>query len=150
MQKEDVKPNSQPASGTPADSGRLSITDPSNLVDPVTPAPIESPKPDSASNKGGVEGFIEEFKKEVDKINDHLPDSIVVHEDSPSSEEPGEKLVWEEKIENLTNEQLGPFTTELAAQLAERLAEKIAAKIDGDKLLILLKSELIAYVRKND
>lgn len=150
MQKEDVKPDSQPASNTPADSGRLSITDPSNQIDPLTPAPSSPPKSTSAANKGGVDEFIEEFKKEVDKINDHLPDSIVVHEDSSSSEEPGDKLVWEEKIENLTNEQLGPFTMELAAQLADRLAEKIAAKIDSDKLLALLKSELIAHVRKND
>lgn len=150
MQKEDIDKKAPVASGTPADSRSLSITDASSMVDPLTPPPPSSTKSASGTEKGGVEEFIEEFKKEVDKINDNLPESIVVQEDSSDLEKPDESLVWEEKIENLTSEQLGLFTKELAAQLADRLAEKIAAKIDSDKLLAFLRSELIAHVRKND
>lgn len=126
------------------------VEDASSFVDPITPDPVNKPsnitKPsDSGDN---VDKFIEEFKQEVEKIHTETPDSIVINEDVVVKTQDPSKMSWDEKLENLTPDQLGLFTAQFSKDLAEKIADKIINKIDEDKLLALIKSEIIAHTKK--
>jgi len=131
-----------PASTPPAPDGRLSVAEPSSFIDPITPPPGQNAeqRPD-----GSVEKFIDEFKKEVDKIQENEPESIMLEADKPSANgSDSQPLDWEDSLEKTTSEQMNLFTKEFSASLADRIAEKIVAKIDADKLLRLIRNEIIA------
>jgi hypothetical protein len=55
---------------------------------------------------------------------------------------------WEDTVEKLTPDKVALFTRQLAYDLAEKLAIRIAAKIDPDKLLNLIKAEVIARAQQ--
>ncbi len=140
----------QPATSTVNESGKLRIqTRPMPNEDALADVGPSSHRIPSTSGVGsrpktaGVEKFIDEFKKEIERIRSNEPDSIFVEEqkDAPS----GESLKWEESLEKVTTEQVQLFTQQLAASLAEKIAEKIIGRIDPDKLLQLVKAEIIAY-----
>jgi CheY-like chemotaxis protein len=125
-----------PAEGS---SGKLSIEDPSVVVEPVTPANGRT----GSSEGPGVEKFIDEFKKEMEQIREADGEELV-EPAAPSAAPPaGDRMNWEDKVERLTPEQIEPFTREFARQLGERVAEKIVSKIDSEKLLKMIKSELL-------
>jgi hypothetical protein len=121
------------------DSGKLSIEDPSMVVDPVTP-PRDQVKP---SEGPGVEKFIDEFKKEMEQIRDSDAGDLIEPPSDSTSSAKSQMMDWEDKVEQLTPDQIEPFTREFARQLGERVAEKIVAKIDSDKLLKMIKAELL-------
>jgi DNA-binding response OmpR family regulator len=152
MREDNTKPpaTSAPTSPKDSDSQEISFTENSAIVDPITPPPSQkAPQPaaPAKSSSGGVEKFIDEFKKEVERIHSSEPETVVI-DDIPSRPlTSGEKLVWEEKLEKVTPEQVNLFTRQFTLELAERIAEKIAAKIDPNKLTQLIKNEIIAHIR---
>jgi CheY-like chemotaxis protein len=125
--------------------GNLSFTDPSSMVDPVTPGPKQAPKKSEAGP--AVDKFIDEFKKEIEKIHSTEPESITLNAE-PAARKEGESLDWEDTLEHLTPEKVEMFAQQFIAELAERLADKIAAKIDSEKLLALLKTEMFKHLEK--
>lgn len=112
----------------------------------ILPQP-KSSKQSEEKRKAGVEKFIDEFKKEIEQLRSDEPESIFVQEDTPRKKQPG--MSWEEKIETVTADQLVLFTKQFSQDLAEKIADKITAKIDADKLLQLIKSEIVAKHLKN-
>ena len=134
-----------------SDSSELSFTDPSTLVDPVPSLsqPVTAPPSKADVTGAGVEKFIDEFKKEIEKLEVDQPDSVVIKEKSGSdSEAVPQKASWEDSVENMTGEKVSLFTRQLAYDLAEKIAIKIVAKIDSDKLLNLIKHEIVARAEK--
>ncbi len=141
---------------SPADTGRadkaippeLKISEPASIVDPVTPVapPTSAPKETTVT---GVEKFIDEFKKEIKKARGDEPETIRLQADQSAAEKAGTTgPKWEESFEkNITPEQVNLFTRELCSELAEKIANKIVSKIDGDKLLHLIKSEILSRAR---
>jgi len=142
-----------PTSERPSDkesSPDLSFAEPASIIDPVTPPPGPS-KPESTPSQeagSGVNKFLDEFKKEVEKYHSEGPESINLEPEPPSdsSLKDGERF-WQETVENIATEQAGLFTRQLCTELAEKIAEKIVAKIDSEKLLDLLKNEIILHSR---
>lgn len=122
----------------------------SSFVDPITPDPVSessnTTKP--SDSEDNVDGFIEEFKKEVEKIHTETPDSMIINDDEVVKKQDLPKMSWEEKLESLTPDQLGLFTTQFSKDLAGKIAEMIINKIDEDKLLALIKSEIITHSQK--
>lgn len=132
-------------------SQSFNVKDNSSFIDPVTPNPeshISSPAQSSDTGEN-VDKFIEEFKKEVEKIQTETPDSIIINEDAVLQNQNPSKMSWDEKLENLTPDQLGLFTAQFSKDLAEKIAAIIITKIDEDKLLALIKSEIITQSKKN-
>ena len=119
-------------------SGGLSLTDPASFVDPITPPPDSPPAGES------VESFIDEFKKEVDKIHDSEPQSVVVEADPVPNDGQSAEHGWEDSLEKITTEQISLFKQEFVVLLAEKIAQKIVDKIDSQKLLSVLKNEIVA------
>ncbi|MDH4158485.1 MAG: hypothetical protein OEW00_14545 [candidate division Zixibacteria bacterium] len=147
-----------PAAGSPpagsgagpeSTSGELKLTDPASMVDPLTPAPASAGGKIGDLAEGGVEKFIDEFKREVEKFHPEGPESVVITDDSLNAEQHRSQMAWEDSAESVTPEQVGMFTRQLAYDLAERIAVKIVDRIDSDKLLNLLKSEILAQARKD-
>lgn len=138
MQREaDGSPRSTVAEAA-SGSSELSVRDPASFVDPITPPPGSPPGSD------GVDKFIDEFKKEVDKIHDSEPESIVVEADPVTTDGPSDKHGWEDSLERITPEQISLFKREFVTILAEKIAQKIVDKIDSQKLLSMLKNEIVA------
>ncbi len=141
---------SQPPADTSSASQQPELTtaEPSSFVDPITPPP-DSPVGSQPPSPGqAVEKFIDEFKKEVEKIHDSEPESILVEADQQSASSTDADHDWENSLEKIAPDRIEWFTKEFVNTLAERIAEKIAAKIDGEKLLALLKTEIMAQAAR--
>jgi CheY-like chemotaxis protein len=140
-----------PSSGTPAHktpASELAISEPASLVDPVTPPPDVRKDATARPKSAGVEKFIDEFKKEIEKVRDDEPESVVVEADKAVAMKPGAaRQQWEESIENITREQVDLFTRELCSELSERIAKLIVSKIDSDKLRNMIVDEILARAR---
>lgn len=126
-------------------SSKLRVTDPSEAVDPITPPP-QSPsaaKPSQPSDN--VEHFIDEFKKEVEKFrSEDSPSGSVPTKGSDSAASVEEVRVWEDTLEKLSPEKIELFTKQFASELADKVAQKIVARIDSDKLMGLMRKEILA------
>jgi len=131
------------------DSGKLTYTEPSSAVDPVTPAPSGlQASPPAEKKSASVEEFINEFKKEMDSLRSTEPENVVLSEDVAAGEKTDAELSWEDRLETITTEEVGLFTRQLASELAEKIAERIAAKLSPEKLLQLIKNDVVNRARK--
>lgn len=147
--KQDNDPNAAKPAPESNDSGRLHISDPSEAIDPITPGPVS---PSSGSSKTvGVEKFIDEFKKEMEVLRETDTDGPVVPEViTQAVEEAGASMAWEEKLEQLGSSQVDIFAREFARELGRKVAEIIVAKIDPEKLLRLIKAEIVEKYRSSN
>jgi len=153
MRDESTGQNSTPPSPPPSakapESQKLSFATTSSMLDPRTPGPASKVESKSVSepapSRGAdVEKFIDEFRREIEVLKSAEPESGLVNAASASPTSPGQGLAWEETLENVTPQQVAVFSRELAKELGERIADKIVSKIDPDKLLQLIKGEIIA------
>ncbi|UCD64142.1 MAG: hypothetical protein JSW34_01530 [Candidatus Zixiibacteriota bacterium] len=151
MQKDVNFPPTPPATSSPADepaSSDLSFSEPSSMVDPVTPPPKASSAPPAGKSGEPAAGqFINEFRREMEKMRSDEPDSVAIDEQKIASEADGRELSWQDTLEKMTPEEINLFTRQFVAELADRIARLIAAKIDDEKLLSLLKKEIIKYLQ---
>jgi len=152
MQKEAsslINPGSK--AGTPdaePGSGGLSISDPSSMVDPVTPPATPEASAGPARHKSSkADKFIDEFKKEMDKIRSDEPESVTIGDEGRTAGGRNH-LSWQDSLEKMTPEQIGIFTRQFAQELADKVAQLITAKIDEEKLLSLLKREILSRLEK--
>ena len=126
-------------------SQEISFEDNASIVEPVP----STPKAQSNEPPIGVDKFIDEFKKEIEKFSSQETESITLNEsDGQPTQSKQPSMEWRDSIESISPEQMGIFKTEFVKELAERLAVKIAEKIDAEKLLSLLKQELINRIKK--
>lgn len=155
MRKEAVTPHPSPP--PPADSlpddappPELTVSEPASIIDPVTPPP-DTPEPlDVPSRETGssVDKFLDEFKKEVEKLQSDVPESVNLEPEQLShGSSGGSERVWQESAEDITSDEVSLFTRQLRTELAEKIAEKIMAKIDNEKLFNLLKNEILSHAR---
>lgn len=123
------------------------------------PARRDRPQEQSAqarqSHPGGVAEFIDEFKKEVEKIHQDEADRVILQEPKPAEPEPQQAALstqgrrsWEDTLDRITPEQIDLFCSRFTRELADRIAERIAAKIDPDKLLRLIRDEVLAEAKR--
>ena len=134
------------AAPKPSQSGGLDIRTTASHVDPITPHPTSPSAGDKKS--AGVDKFITEFKQEIEKFRAEEPESITIDADSTSRPKSGGSFQWQERLEQLSPEEMGLFTKQLAREIAEKVAEKIIAKIDAYKLMILIKNEIMSRSQK--
>jgi hypothetical protein len=155
MRKETVEPLASPQ--PPADSlpddappPELTVSEPASIIDPVTPPPgtpepLDAPSPDTGSS---VDKFLDEFKKEVEKLQSDVPESVNLEPEQPSrSSSRGSERVWQESAESIATDEVRLFTHQLRTELAEKIAEKIMTKIDSKELLNLLKNEILSHAQ---
>lgn len=123
------------------ESQKLTFEEPSSSLEPSTPVQQKN------NASGGVDKFIDEFKKEVEKISSETPESITLNE-TQTKADTKENMVWQDSVEQLNPETMQLFTRQLVSELAEKLADKIAVKIDSDKLLAMIKAEIVNRMKK--
>ena len=137
------------AASRPHDSGKLAIAPRAESVDPITRVPQAPASSKTAGRPTGVEKFIDEFKKEMEQIRDLDADRLIPEVKTIGPDLPSKKAGWEEKLEQLAPSEMEAFTRMFARELGQRVAEIIAAKIDPDKLMRLIKAEIIGRYSKN-
>ncbi len=148
----EMKKDNTPGQAKPA--GRESQEPKASVLVDTVPAPAKK-KSDSGKlksekeNGGGVDRFIEDFKKEVEKFADTgtaAPAKALkaavqkVHVSTAPTLADG--------IGNVSIDQVEVFTRQFVSALAEKVAEKIASKIDAQKLLSLIKNEIVSKNQK--
>ena len=127
----------------------LKFEEPSDMVDPITP--VESSPPPSSDKSEGVDKFIDEFKREVEKFRSDESESVSIEAASVGQSKKENESSWEETFEKVTPQQVELFTQQLAQDIGERIARIIINKIDSEKLMILIKDEIVkASYRGND
>lgn len=116
----------------------------------TTVQPASQVLPGGKGRTVGVEKFIDEFKREIEKFRSDEPEPSGSEPGKEKSQSAGEgkQMVWEETVERLNSDTVGVFTRQLAHDLAEKIAEKIVSKIDAEKLLVLIKNELLSQPHK--
>jgi CheY-like chemotaxis protein len=145
-------PTSGPKPPSPVtDSQKLHVTETASIIDPITSAvtPLSVAQPGTGAKRSqteGVEKFIDEFKREIELLRAREPEPSDMPVSGPTPA-PAGGMTWEEEIEALTADQVRLFTREFSARLAERVAERIVARIDADKLLLLIKDEIVSAAR---
>jgi DNA-binding response OmpR family regulator len=113
--------------------------------------PSSAPGP-SKSRGEGVEKFIEEFKKEIKSFSDSASPAKSAAKPAPkpaataTKPEPQAEPVSTPERVNVSEVEL--LTKELVHSLALKIAEKIANKIDPNKLLFLIKNEIMESSKK--
>jgi len=147
--RNDHDPVTSTAEPGASDSGSLSIADSSATVDPITPGPASPSIPAEPADGGGVDKFIDEFKKEMEQIRAAESDQLVPEAAASSPEDSDQGLAWEESLEKIDSTQIDLFAREFARELGRKVAEIIAAKIDPEKLLRLIKAEIIEKQKKS-
>jgi len=144
-----IKSDVDPANPTAhSDSGSLSITDPSAAVDPVTPGP-GTPSSVNSVPAIGVEHFIDEFKKEMEQVRSNEEERPLSEVPSQTPAELGDELAWEETMEKIGPTQIDIFIKEFAREVGQKVAEMMTSRIDSDKLLRLIKSEILERQKKS-
>ena len=147
------KPPAQPketTAPTASDSQKLSFTEPSAAVDPITPPPGQPAVPRRSRKDGGagVEKFIDEFKREIEQLrtDDGVEDVFVSDPPTSGAAKPG-GLSWDDKVENLTPEKVRLFTEEFAERLGKKVAEMLVSKIDVEKLTRMIQREILQELK---
>jgi len=143
-----VKPPAHADQNSEAAQLDLTVTDNSTFIDPITPPPASPSSMGQSALGDSVEKFIDEFKKEVEKIHESEPESVVVEAEPGGEGASAADRSWEDSLEKISAGQIDWFTKEFVQVLAERIAGKIAAKIDNEKLLALLKAEITAQAAR--
>lgn len=146
----EMKKDNTPGQGKSKPAGGESKASKASAPSAAPAAPAKK-KSDSGKVKSdsGVERFIEDFKKEVEKFTDSAPAApakapkpAVAKAPAPApTAAPG-------GLGNVTIDQVEVFTRQFVNALAEKVAEKIATKIDPQKLLSLIKNEIVAKNQK--
>jgi hypothetical protein len=151
--KGEKKPAATPAATPPSGDEKLTFDDPSEAVEPVAPGRAKTGKKSAKQARGkgtpGVEKFIDEFKREIERIRSNEPETVEIQEQGKAKAQQDDGMAWEEKLEKLTPDEAALFTRELAVELADKIAAMIVAKIDPAKLLQLIKNEVIVHARKS-
>lgn len=132
-------------------SENLKVTEPADQIERISvPSKKSSDSKKVAGGKksGGVEKFIEEFKKEVESFGNESSRKVIDTKSKPAATAKPAN-VSSDPLENITIDQVEVFTRQFVSDLAERVAERIADKIDAQKLMSLLKNEIISKSRNS-
>ncbi|MBU8932838.1 MAG: hypothetical protein KOO62_02415 [candidate division Zixibacteria bacterium] len=127
------------------DDHKLTFEDPSETMDPITP--VESGVPNNAAQPDGVNKFISEFRREVEKFHSDESESPSSSTTSVEQEDSSVETAWEETFEQLTPSQVELFTRRMAKDIGERIAQIIIDKIDSEKLTNLIKDEILNRIK---
>ncbi|MCK5125029.1 MAG: hypothetical protein KAR42_02130 [candidate division Zixibacteria bacterium] len=131
------------------DSGPINITATSDTLSPSAPPPASAsvsavpPVTGTKSKAEGVDDFISEFKKEMEKISDDIEPSLSVTNIAPASTSTGvNDLQWNETLADVPDEEVKRFSKELTLAIASQVAKSILEKLDDDKIYQLLKESI--------
>ncbi|HWR81965.1 MAG TPA: hypothetical protein VN285_01535, partial [Candidatus Deferrimicrobium sp.] len=109
------------------------------------PASARPQPADRRSRTAGssVDKFIDEFKKEVEKLRSDELESVKLEADSARPGHPAAgSRVWEESTESASPDQVSLFARQMCSELADRIAEKIVARLDAGQLTQLMRDEI--------
>jgi len=149
MKNEVINPKSAQKPKADAQSANLKVTKPADQIERVSVPnnkSSESGKASGGKKPGGVEKFIEDFKKEVENFGDESSKNVIDTKSKPAAKSKP-AVVSSEPLANVTIDQVEVFTRQFVSDLADRVAARIANKIDAQKLMSLLKNEIVSNAR---
>ncbi|MCH7689423.1 MAG: hypothetical protein IIA17_00070 [candidate division Zixibacteria bacterium] len=151
MKNDVINPKSAQKQKAASQSDSLKVTNPADQIERVSvPSKKSSDSKKVAGGKktGGVEKFIEEFKKEVESFGNESSKNVIDAKSKPAATaKPA--IISSDPLENITIDQVEVFTRQFVSELADRVAERIANKVDAQKLMSLLKNEIVSKARNS-
>jgi len=142
----DSKPKSAAAPISKNGDHQLGSIKIEETVQPLTSSHISGTGNAKSNHKEeGVEKFIDEFKREMEKIHsDKKTATVTIRDEKPQIS----KSALPHANEQILSEAVRLFTKQFTVELAGKLAKEIAVKIDSEKLLVLIKNELLEELKK--
>lgn len=131
----------------PSPTDKLDIQEPAATLQPIDPPSVAKSR-NSETKIVGVEGFIDEFRREIEKVETVETPSVVLKSAEDSSL--GPKLhEWEDTLQTVTPEKVALFTRQFVSDLAEEIADGLLQKIDIKELCEQIKNEIVARAKDN-
>jgi len=145
----DSKPKSAAAPISKNGDHQLGSIKIEETVQPLTSSHISGTGNAKSNHKEeGVEKFIDEFKREMEKIHSDKKTATVTIRDEKPQISKSAKSALPHANEQILSEAVRLFTKQFTVELAGKLAKEIVVKIDSEKLLVLIKNELLAELKK--
>ncbi len=145
----DSKPQPAPESTSPKDNAELEAVKLKETLQPVTAKYVkESIAGESKPQDEGVERFIDDFKKEMEKIDSDNKTETVTIKDDKNQSNTHTNTKSAQPNEQILTDPVKIFTRQFTTELAEKLAKVIADKIDTEKLLNLIRDEIMTELKK--
>jgi len=129
----------------PNPTDELDIQTPAATIQPIDP-PLVPPPHDSESKASGVERFIDEFRREIERVETVETPSVVLKPGEDSSLAP-QTPEWEETLQTVTPEKVALFARQFTSDLAEKIADELLQKINIDDLCEQIKNEIVARAK---
>jgi len=149
MKNDVMSPKSAQKQKAAPESESLKVTQPADQIERVSvpnKKSSDSGKVAGSKKPGGVEKFIEDFKKEVENFGTESSKNVNDTKSKPAATaKPA--IVSNDPLESVTIDQVEVFTRQFVSDLADRVAQRIANKIDPQKLMSLLKNEIVSKAR---
>jgi len=126
-------------------------------IPPIPPAPPGRHQEDTTaaasparpvSHHEAVDAFIEEFKREVEKISEPSVPTVTVPAADPRQPQPDGELKWDEVLEKISPADIRLISQNLIDAVAQRMAEKIVARLDQQAVYQILRECLSDAVDK--
>jgi DNA-binding response OmpR family regulator len=147
----DLKPNIQesPVVEDPGDKN-LKIEEPSTHITPVQPADVKSTEPKKEDITSGVDSFIDEFKKEMEKISSsEEPETFTIKEEQTASKETSD-LKWQDSAEKVVSENIESIKQKIASEISDKITKDLLDQINSEELFELMKKEIIKKIKKEE
>jgi DNA-binding response OmpR family regulator len=147
----DLKPQLQetPIVEKPDDE-ELSFEEPSTHITPVQPANVKPNESKKESVSSGVDSFIDEFKKEMDKISSSdEPETFTIKEDQTESDK-NVDLKWQDSAEKITPENIDSIKERIVSEITDKITRDLLNQIDSDELIEMMKKEIVKKIKKEE
>jgi CheY-like chemotaxis protein len=133
-----------------SDDDELSFEEPSTHMTPVQPADVRPNESKTESVISGVDSFIDEFKKEMDKISSSdEPETFTIKEDQTESNKQVD-LKWQDSAEKVTPENIDSIKEKIVSEITDKITRDLLKQIDSEELLEMMKKEIVKKIKKEE
>lgn len=128
----------------------LNFEEPSTHITPVQPADVIHTEPKKESITSGVDSFIDEFKKEMEKISSsEVPETFTIKKDQTESQKQTD-LKWQDSVEKIAYENIESIKQKIASEISDKIAKDLLDQINPKELMELMKKEIVKKFNKEE
>jgi len=137
-----------PIIATPDTEEELSFEEPISHITPVQPADTIPAESKNEKITSGVDSFIDEFKKEMEKISSPVePETFTIKEKQVDSKKSTD-LKWQDSAEKIASENLESIKQKIASEISDKIAKELLDQINAEELMDLMKREIVKKFNK--
>lgn len=139
-----------PIEKTDQENENLNFEETSSHITPVQPANVKIADKNSKPISSGVDSFIDEFKKEMEKISSSdEPETFTVEEDKTESKK-NDDMKWQDSAEKIALDNIEAIKEKIASEVSDRITKNLLDQISSDELIEIMKKEIAKKSKKEE